>query len=223
MLDAAVPVEVERHCSRIDDPAALDGDLLVGADGAHSIVRKHVWGQGSRPTGTLALRGVVAGEVTDINPGQVGLHEFWGRGLLFGMSPNSGGTTNWYAAMHEFDTDPAAGISWAREHFADFPAPVLRVLERADPAATVVNRVVEAPRLASLVRGRHVLVGDAAHVMSPNLGRGACEALVDAVTLAEELSTNPLGQALRAYQRRRLLPGQGIRVASAAVRPLALG
>ena len=67
-----------------------------------------------------------------------------------------------------------------------------------------------------------MLVGDAAHGMTPNLGRGACEALIDAVTLADLLNSSPLPEALRAYNRRRLLRSQALRVASSAMARLAL-
>ena len=78
------------------------------------------------------------------------------------------------------------------------------------------------PYPGSYQRGNAVLVGDAAHGMTPNLGRGACEALIDAVTLADLLNTRPLPEALQAYNRRRLLRSQALRVASSAMARLAL-
>lgn len=222
VLGAAVPPAVERITGEVVDAAALGGDLVVAADGAYSVVRDRVWGRAARRTGVMAFRGVIDGDVAELNPGQVGLHEFWGGRSLFGVTPNTRGTTNWYASMAEFAATPAEAIAWARDHYAGWPPVVGEVLRRADPERTLVNRIVEAPTLRSLVRGRHVLVGDAAHAMSPNLGRGACEALVDAVALAEYLSTRPVPAALAAYERRRLVPGQAVRVASAAVRRLAL-
>lgn len=223
VLDAAVSGSVERIAGEVTDPDTLGGDLVVAADGAHSVVRERVWGRPARRTGTMAFRGVVDGDVDQINPGQRGLHEFWGRRSLFGISPNTRGTTNWYASMAEFPATPAQALAWSREHYAGFPAPVQEVLRRATAERTLVNRIVEAPTVRSLVRGRFVLVGDAAHAMSPNLGRGACESLVDAVTLGECLSTLPLDRALRTYQRRRLVAGQGVRVGSALMRRVALG
>jgi 2-polyprenyl-6-methoxyphenol hydroxylase-like FAD-dependent oxidoreductase len=65
-------------------------------------------------------------------------------------------------------------------------------------------------------------VGDAAHAMTPNLGRGACEALVDAVALADLLNSRPIDEALRAYDRDRVLRTQALRAASRALMVVAL-
>ncbi|MFN7982672.1 MAG: FAD-dependent monooxygenase [Vicinamibacterales bacterium] len=50
-----------------------------------------------------------------------------------------------------------------------------------------------------------MLLGDAAHAMTPNLGQGACQAIEDAAVLAEELSKQPsVVDALRGYEHRRI-------------------
>lgn len=58
----------------------------------------------------------------------------------------------------------------------------------------------ELPRLRAYSAGRVVLVGDAAHAMTPNLGQGACQALEDAVVLAKSLDSDG---GLAAYDRLR--------------------
>ncbi|WP_176611672.1 FAD-dependent monooxygenase [Actinomadura sp. WMMB 499] len=133
------------------------------------------------------------------------------------MTPRPGGGTNWFVTVPERRfADPAGALAAARERFAAHPAPVRRVLAAADPGLTLVNDLWAARWPGRLVRGRAVLVGDAAHAMSPSLGRGAGEALVDAVVLGTALRDLPVPAALRRYERGRLLPAQGIRWASAA-------
>ena len=217
ILEKAIPAEVEWVHGKVTDLSQLTGDLVVGSDGVRSMVRDTVFGRTAHQTGVMAFRGIVDGPVEQYSPGQRGLVEYWGGGALFGMSPNTRGVTNWYAATREFEVTPQQALDWSREKFADFPAPVAAVLAAADPRRTLVNRVLEAPMLTSLVRDRYVLVGDSAHAMAPNLGRGACEALVDAAVLAKELSTQPLERALRRYNERRLVAGQAVKLASAAV------
>ena len=67
-----------------------------------------------------------------------------------------------------------------------------------------------------------MLIGDAGHAMTPNLGRGACEALADAVTLADLLNNRSVGEALAAYDRGRVARTQALRIASSAVMRVAL-
>ena len=221
LLDAAVPDTVERIIERAD-PASLTGDVVIAADGVRSGVRQHAFGTEAIESGTMALRGLVDGPMERYSPHQRGLREYWGRRSLFGLSPNSHDDTHWYAAMPEFQTTPAEALEWARDHYRDFPAPVQAVLAAADPRDTIINRIVEAPLTRTLVKGRFVLIGDAAHAMSPNLGRNAAEAMVDAAVLAQELSRHAPAEALKRYERRRLLLGQAVRLASTGVRKVAL-
>ncbi|CAH0125622.1 FAD-dependent urate hydroxylase [Arthrobacter sp. Bi26] len=151
--------------------------------------------------------------------------EYWGRGQLFGIGPAAAGT-NWYAAFRSGarpgSLDVAAALAETRARYAGYSPGILEVLAAAVPQTSLVQRVWTTPPLCSYVRRRVALVGDAAHAMTPNLGRGACEALVDAVTLAELLNTRPVDEALRAYNRARLLRTQALRAASSGVMRLAL-
>jgi 2-polyprenyl-6-methoxyphenol hydroxylase-like FAD-dependent oxidoreductase len=58
--------------------------------------------------------------------------------------------------------------------------------------------------------------------MTPNLGRGACEALIDAVTLADGLNSLDLDKALRTYGKRRFMRTQALRLGSEGMMRLAL-
>lgn len=226
LLDAAVPRSVHRVAGRVEHiPATgpLASGLLVGADGVHSVVRQAFWGSRAEATLTpyLALRGVLP-QSTDAGTGG----EYWGRGTLFGIAPASGGRTYWYASFRSQEgparMDVAEALRQARERFAGGASALRRVLESATAGMTLVQRIWTVPMLTGYVRPGAVLVGDAAHGMTPNLGRGACEALVDAVTLAELLNTQPVPEALKAYNKQRVARTQLLRLASSGMTRLAL-
>ncbi|MFE5837514.1 FAD-dependent monooxygenase [Arthrobacter sp. NPDC056493] len=226
ILEAAVPASVRRVEGRVDEiPATgpLTSGLLVGADGVHSVVRRTFWGARSqaRLTPYLALRGVLTVPAYADTGG-----EYWGRGQLFGITPASGGRTYWYASFRSNlgpeGVDAAEALQQAKARFGGSAPAVRAVLEHAKPDATLAQRIWTTPNLGSFVRPGVVLAGDAAHGMTPNLGRGACEALVDAVTLAELLNAHQLEDALKAYNRQRALKTQLLRLASSAMAGIAL-
>jgi 2-polyprenyl-6-methoxyphenol hydroxylase-like FAD-dependent oxidoreductase len=221
VLDESVPDTVDREQRRVDDASTLGGDLVVAADGARSVVRSRVWGDEPRDTGIVAIRGVLE---TPPDTALDQMREFWGDGMLFGVGPNRlphriG--TNWYASTRRREDTPAGALTWARDAYAGFPEPVRATLAAADPERTVVNTILESRRTRQLVKGRYVLVGDAAHAMAPNLGRGACEAMADAIVLGEALNEHGLDGA-RHYEKARLRAGQRTRAAAAVARRLAL-
>ena len=220
LLRAQVPPTAEFVPHRVTDPTHLDGDVLVGADGAHSVVRRHLWGarSGARSARVTVLRGVVPQDL-----GLSELEEWWGRGDQFGATPNPGATTNWFATMpeHRFP-DSATALEHARERYSDYPDRVPQVLGLADPALTLVNGISVSRPLTHLVSGHAVLIGDAAHVMAPNLGRGACEAIRDAVRLGGLLSRHEPAEALARYRHQRLVQPQLVKSAATVVMRVAL-
>lgn len=169
----------------------------------------------------MAIRGVLHRPVDGLVDRML---EFWGEGMLLGLGPNPmahGVGTNWYAATRRPAEAPAEALTWARAAHAGFPDVVRDTLETADPERTVVNTILESRRPRELVRGRYVLIGDAAHAMSPNLGRGACEAIVDAVVLGQALNTRGV-EGAHLYEKARLRAGQRTRMAAALARRIAL-
>ncbi|MGW9184210.1 FAD-dependent monooxygenase [Agromyces sp. NPDC055661] len=221
-LDAAVPASVARVTERVDRVVTEPGELVVGADGVHSTVRRSGWGgrADAALTPFLAVRGVLP----ESTPAEA-MGEYWGRGRLYGVGPHRSGT-NWYASFRTDlgprHVDVAIALDLAREGIEDLAPGLARVLSAADPETSLAQRIWTTPRLRSYVRGRLVLVGDAAHAMTPNLGRGGCEALVDAVTLGRLLGELPVDEALVAYDRERVRPSQRLRAASAALMRVAL-
>lgn len=220
LLRDRVPATTTFEPHRVTDPGRLDGDVVVGADGVHSVVRRHLWGARSvaRSAPVTVLRGVVPRDL-----GLSGLQEWWGRGDQFGATPNPGSETNWFATIPERRfPDTEAALAHARERYAAYPDQVREVLSLAEPARTLINGISISRPLTHVVSGRAVLIGDAAHAMAPNLGRGACEAIRDAVCLGGLLTRHEPADALARYRYRRLVQPQLIKSAATLVMRVAL-
>ena len=195
-------------------------DVVVGADGLHSLVRGVFFPEvpEPRPLGTVAFRGSVPGPMETVT-------ETWGSGKLFGVTPLDTETTNWFAAvrtelLHGHEDLGHAGT--VRTLFADWHPGVRHVLDLLSDHGVDRRRLYDLPPLSSYVRGKHVLLGDAAHAMAPNLGRGACEALRDAAALATALTGQPtVERALARYDRVRRRPSGRVVRASRLVNGVA--
>jgi 2-polyprenyl-6-methoxyphenol hydroxylase-like FAD-dependent oxidoreductase len=197
----------------VSDVRELRGyDLVVAADGVNSAARGALFGDAYGPSyvGATAWRGTVDGDTPDFT-------ETWGEGARFGVTPQEGNRTNWYACVlaperQRFRDGEAAAV---RRHFGHWHGEVRRVLAGISEETVARNDLYYLSRqLPSYVHGRTALIGDAAHAMTPDLGRGACEAIVDAVTLAESVSTLGIEPGLRrlrqAAARSDAADGQGV-------------
>lgn len=87
--------------------------------------------------------------------------------------------------------------------FADFPEPVPEVLSRTAPDSLIWTDILDLEPMPSFTRGKVVLLGDAAHALTPDLGQGAGLAIEDAAVLAALLARLPTERALQEYDARR--------------------
>ena len=191
------------------DGTSVTGDLLVGADGINSQARALLDPAAPAPQylGLLNAGGFTTrpvGVELDRTPGLV--HMTYGRRCFFGWSVAPDGSVWWFA--NPPSRTPHAGFTpdrW-RAYLLDLFA------ADAGPAAAIIRATGEVlgpwntfdlPRVPVWRTGRTVLLGDAAHAMSPSSGQGASMAIEDAVTLGRCLASADVPRALAGYEQRR--------------------
>jgi 2-polyprenyl-6-methoxyphenol hydroxylase-like FAD-dependent oxidoreductase len=182
----------------------VEADLLVGADGLNSSVRAQLVSDGApKYSGYTSWRGVTpAGAVA---PPQR-MTESWGRGERFGIVNIGSGEIYWFAVANAKAGGTDADV---REEllarFGGWHEPVAAIV-RATPAARILRTdISDRDPIDCWHRGPVVLLGDAAHPMTPNLGQGAGQAIEDAVVLDQCLSAGPtIDAAVRRYEVRRV-------------------
>jgi salicylate hydroxylase len=182
-------------------------DVLVGADGIHSTVRRRLFGDDrARFTGCVAYRGLVPAdrlrrldlEVTAqvwTGPGRHFVHYFVHRRQLVN-----------FVAVVEQDT-------WTRESWTDRAevGDALRAFEGWHPHVRAILSAVDEtfvwalhdrPSLERWSTGRTTLLGDACHPMLPFMAQGAAQAIEDGAALAACLRRFPtdIPEALRRYE-----------------------
>jgi len=159
-------------------------DLVVAADGIHSGIRQDVWGAAAllRYAGYSAWRGITA-EPVDLR-GEAG--ETWGHSERFGIAPLADRRIYWFAVA-----SMPAGSSFkdeyaeVRRRFAHWHDPIGSIIDKTLPNDVFRRDIHDLARpLQSFAKGRIVLLGDAAHAMTPDLGQGGNQAMEDAATLA---------------------------------------
>ncbi len=185
----------------------VQGDLLVGADGLHSVVRAQLVGA-ARPryAGYTAWRAVTCFSMPQREAQTT--FETWGAGRRFGFIPLTQGRVCWFAVANAPEGEREEQAKEKRrvlELVASCHEPARAVIEATEAAAILRTDIYDRRPISSWSQGRVTLVGDAAHPMTPNLGQGACQAIEDAFILAESLKREPtIASALQRYEARRI-------------------
>lgn len=177
-------------------------DLVVTADGIRSAARSRLGlDRGVRYAGYTAWRGVTTAPVAV--PTEAG--ETWGRGERFGIVPLPDGRVYWFATA----TTEAGGRSDDERdavltRFGHWHPPIRACVEATESRAVLRHDIHNLAQLpATFIRGRTVLLGDAAHAMTPDLGQGAGQAIEDAATLTVLLRHGDVERALARYDALR--------------------
>jgi 2-polyprenyl-6-methoxyphenol hydroxylase-like FAD-dependent oxidoreductase len=209
---AGVPVRLgtsvnglSQHDDKVDvsftDGSTGTYDLVVGADGIHSGIRRLLFdNMPARHLGQVSWRFLV-----DFS----GAIDTWtvmlGPRRAFLAMPVGSNRLYCYADLAAFESDDATegDVVRLRMLFEDFAEPVPSILNELGGDA-MHFAPIEEMALDQCVRGRVVLIGDAAHATSPNMAEGASMALEDALVLARMLRTHRSPEeALPAFSERR--------------------
>jgi 2-polyprenyl-6-methoxyphenol hydroxylase-like FAD-dependent oxidoreductase len=183
---------------RLSDATTMEADAVVGADGTHSVVARHLNGPlANRYVGYTAWRGVAE---CSIDPDFAG--EVLGPAVEFGHVPLGEDSTYWFATERapQGRSAPHGELNYLMDKFGTWAQPIPTVLAATDPGRVLHNDLYDREPARQWSRGRIVAVGDAAHPMRPHLGQGGCQGLEDAAILACFVDrTNDLAAAFRRF------------------------
>lgn len=184
-------------------------DIVIGADGVHSAVRRLVFGPEREFTEHLGMYVAIADAPDQATPGNRTTEVLNLPGRMAGVARYHDKAL----ALFEFRSDPIdydyhdldAQKRILAEAFAgieDWKVPELIEIALGDPE--LYFDAIAQIHMPTWHRGRVVLIGDAAHCATPMAGRGTSLALLGAWTLTEELGRrgDDLGSAFSAYEQR---------------------
>lgn len=203
--------------ARLADGTEIEADLVVGADGIHSAVRRSLFGdEAPRFTGTVCWRGLVPYKLFSPDVLSPDWHMYVGPGkhLIYYMV-SRGELVNFVAHV---EADGWTGESWTQEcdrselldAFAGWHEPLQRLLGAAEHCYKWA--LFDRDPLPSWSKGHVTLLGDAAHAMPPFIGQGAGMAIEDGYALAAAVDHSPgdIPAALKLYETVRVARASGM-------------
>lgn len=180
-------------------------DFLIVADGIHSVIRTQLLPEADpRYAGYTCWRAVIENKDLDI----IQSSETWGRKGRFGIAPLANGLLYWFACINAPAKDPRMKeftVTDLKKVFKDYHHPIPQILDNTSDSQLLWNDILDLPPIQRYAFDRILLLGDAGHATTPNMGQGACQAIEDAVILAEEMEKAINAQAaFQAFEKRRL-------------------
>lgn len=188
------------------DGRQATGDLLIGADGFNSAIRRQLIGtEEVRDGGYICWLATVPFEHPKFVPGFAA--HYWGAGERFGLADIGNGRAYWWGTKNTAPGQSAGADVKAEVErvFSGWAPEVLEVIRRTPAESIVTVRAQDRPFRDTWGKGPVTLLGDAAHPMLVSLGQGAAMAVEDAAVLAQQVAAHPdVEQGLRGYEAARI-------------------
>ncbi len=198
-----------------EDGHRATGDILIAADGVHSLLREYVAEKPvqRRYADYVNWNGLVKAspDLADSNTWVI----YVGEGKRASMMPIGGDRFYYFfgAPMGKgTQVEPPQRQAELASLFAGWPQAVCNLIKRIDPLQTNRLEIHDLDPLPHFVRGRVALLGDSAHASTPTLGQGGCQAMEDAEILCRYLITTNIGveYALKRYEQDRKERTEGL-------------
>ncbi|KAJ7952569.1 FAD-dependent urate hydroxylase [Quillaja saponaria] len=177
------------------DGTRILAKIVIGCDGIRSPIAKWMGFSEPKYVGHCAFRGLAF--YSEGQPYEPKVNYIYGRGLRAGFVPVSPTKVYWFICFNSSSpgpkiTDPSVLKKQAKDLVRNWPAELLNIIDLTPDDTVIKTPLVDRwlwPAISPPASaGRVVLVGDAWHPMTPNLGQGACCALEDSVVLAKKLA-----------------------------------
>nr|WP_106779253.1 FAD-dependent monooxygenase [Lysinibacillus timonensis] len=176
-----------------EDGSEATADYVIAADGIHSVFRKKLIPNSfPRYAGYTCWRGVT--EVNQSTLFQNVASETWGRVGRFGIVPLAGEKVYWFACVNAPQHDPKTAKFRKNDlHtlFKDYHFPIPELINLTNDEAIIHNDIIDIAPIKQFAFGKILLIGDAAHAMTPNMGQGASQAIEDAIILVSCVNKFP--------------------------------
>jgi FAD-dependent urate hydroxylase len=211
-------VRAEEHedgiTAHFADGSHATADVLIGADGIRSVVRRLIDPAAPNPdyAGLISFGSRVHDPGVPHTGGKMNMS--FGKQAFFGYQIFDDADAVWFVnlphgktmtATEAQQTPAAEWLAKLADKFAGDRTPAQDLINRTSPEDLVIVGSMEnmPPRVPLWSKGRMVLVGDSAHAPSSSSGQGASLAIESAVQLARSLRDLPYAQAFDAYEAQR--------------------
>jgi 2-polyprenyl-6-methoxyphenol hydroxylase-like FAD-dependent oxidoreductase len=179
-------------------------DYLIVADGIHSPIRQQLIPSSvPRYAGYSCWRAVISNKELQLEE----TSETWGVAGRFGIAPLANDKIYWFACLSGPANNPVFKQYTSQDLynvFRHFHRPIPELIEATANEDLIWNDILDIKPIEQYAFDRILLIGDAAHATTPNMGQGACQAIEDAVVLGLELINVPVVQAFKAFEKKRL-------------------
>ncbi|MEQ1586195.1 MAG: FAD-dependent monooxygenase [Cyclobacteriaceae bacterium] len=189
-----------------DDGSQEQGRAAIIADGIHSSIRKKLLpGVSPRYSGYTCWRSVVE------NTWSIQHHavETWGPNGRFGYVPIGNNKVYWFACKNAPIKDEMMSlfsVADLADNFKSYAHPIPEMLKDTSDTDLIWSDIVDLKPISQYAYNRILLLGDAAHATTPNLGQGACMAMEDALFVAEIIDKQPenIVNAFKSFEQERV-------------------